>query len=251
MVSLSLSLGTTSTMSLTSIQDVSFWSGYNIDKIVGVFQGSYNKNTQTSTRSEPFIGTVYTYAIPHGFNRPVFPEVLLNAGNGWFDGGSRDSSGLSAIAISDATNIYIVTPDNSGTLQYKVIAAWIDGYDNSDPLIDEYHAPDNPVTFDSRLNYQKIYDQNVATYSAGTFGSPATVTVNHTLGYLPNVKAYFEPIAGEVWPFNAGGLSNMFIYSASQDEAFMQIYNNRVEFKITRYSNAQRRIWYKIYYDSN
>jgi hypothetical protein len=234
---------------ISNISDVSFASEYPVDKIVAVYEGSYNKATQTTTRSEPFIGTIYTYAIPHGFTRPVFTNLIWSQdGTNWLDGGAT-LSGNSSIAFSDSTNVYIATTSNSGTQHYKIILYWIDNYDTTDPLVEPFTTGENKPVFDSRVNFQKVVEEGETSYSPGTFGSATTVTVPHTLGYTPNAKAFFEPISGEVWPLNAGGQSNPFLYSATQDEGFMRIHTNRVDITVNRFSNATRKIWYKIYFD--
>lgn len=228
-----------------------FSSQDSIDKIVNVWQSSYNKATQTTTRTEPFAGIVYAYAISHGLTRPVFPHLVWSEDNSnWVDGGGTLPNGNSAIAISDSTNIYIITTSNSGTMYYKILGAWIDNYDGSNPLVPELSNGTNKAIFDSRANYQKIYSQGVDTYSAGTFGSEYIVSIAHPLGYIPNAKAWFEPILGEVWPLIAGGATNPFLYSFSQDEAYMTITSSFVNINVIRYSNASRRVWYKIYRDA-
>lgn len=234
-----------------NIADVSFASEYSIDKIVGVWEGSYNKSSDTSSRGGGFMATIYVYSIPHGFTRPVFTHLLWSEDQTtWVDGGGSLSGGSSAIAFSDSTNIHIATTSNSGTLYYKLIAYWIDDYDSTNPSVPEFSPAASKLTFDSRANYQKIAAQGVTQYSPGTFSSPQTITVNHSLGYIPNAKAFFEPISGEVWPMNAGGQSNVFLYSASQDEAYLQIFNDKLEIEVLRFSNATRNIWYRIYYDA-
>lgn len=228
---------------------VSFYSGYSVDKIVGVWEGSYDKST-TSSRGGGFFSTIYTFPIAHGFTRPVFTQLLWSEnGTNWADGGSQIGSN-STIAISDSTNIYIVTSSNSGTQYYKVIAYWIDGYDNTNPLVSEYTSSQSKLYFDSRQNVQKIASEGSTTYDPGTFGSSQTVSIPHSLGYIPNAKAFFEPISGEVWPLVAGGAQNPFNYSASIDEAYLRTYSDRLDVVILRFSNSTRKIWYRIYYDA-
>ena len=227
---------------LSNIANVSFASQYPVDKIVNVWEGSFNGTTQTTNRTAPFAGSIDIFAIAHGFTRPVFVDLLWSSDNiTWEDGGS------SSIAFSDSTNIYIVA-GVSGTNYYKAIATWIDTYDGTNPLVNSFGASDTTI-FDSRVNYQKIFMQGELTYAAGTFGSSTTVSAVHGLGYIPNGKAFFEPIAGEVWPLNSGGTANPFLYNFSQDEALMTLTSTAINIQVARFSNATRKVWYKVYLD--
>lgn len=231
-----------------NISDVSFTSTKSIDKIVGVYSGTFNKSTDTTTRTGG-ITSIKVYPIPHGKSRPVFTTLLWSSdGTTWYDGGASDGTG-SSIAFSDSTNIYVVASSASGTQYYRVIAYWIDTYDNTDPLVESFTPDVGDITFDSRLNYQKIALEGSTTYSPGTFGSSQLVDITHPLGYKPNARAFFEPIDGEVWPINAGGVENPFLYSFTQDEAYLKIYDSYIEIEVLRFSNDTRNIWYKVYYD--
>lgn len=230
---------------------VKYYSGASIDKIVGVWSGSYTKGTDTTTRTDGFVGSIEVYSFSHGFTRPVFISYLWSEDNvTWVDGGGTLTGGNSSIAFSDSSNIYLATSSTTGTQYYKVIAYWIDSYDGTDPTVGEYASGIKNTKFDSRLNYQKIAFEGETSYSPGTFGSSTTITVPHTLAYIPNAKVFFEPIAGEVWPLNAGGASNPFLYDAAQDEAYMQIYSSIINITVNRFSNDTRRIWYRGYYDA-
>lgn len=232
-----------------AITDAVFSTKYNIDKIVKVWEGSYNR-ASTTTRTDGFVNTIYVYSFAHGFDRPLFTTLLWSEDNvNWRDGGTY-TSGEGAIAFSSATNISIATTTNSGTLYYKLIGYWIDDYDSSNPSIEPFTNNVDKFLFDSRSNYLKIAKEGTTTYSAGTFGSTQTVSISHDLGYIPKARAFFEPVANEIWPLNAGGNSNRFLYKITQDEAYLQIYNDRVDIKVFRFSNASRGIWYRIYYDA-
>lgn len=233
------------------MEHTSFTSGVFNDKIVGLWQGSFNKATQTTTRTSGFLSTLYVYSIPHEFGRPAFPSLIWSndGGSNWYDGGTLPGAGEAVIAFSSSSNMFIATTSNSGTLTYKLVADWINEYDSSDPLVDEFIPPSKHTNFDSRSNYQKIYSLGTSTYPAGQFSSPATVNITHSLGYIPNAKAFFESISGELWPMHAGGASNPFLYSFTQDEAMLSINSSSININLFRSSNAVRRIWYKIYYD--
>jgi hypothetical protein len=234
-----------------NVADVAFASAFNIDKIVDVFEGSYNKATQTTTRTSGFLSTIYVHSFSHSFTRPVFTSILWSEDQiTWVDGGGSLPSNNSAISFSDSSNIHIATTSNVGIMYYKVIAYWIDGYDSSDPLVPAFTPSVSKFVSDSRENCQKIAAEDDTTYSPGAFGATETVPVNHNLGYIPNAKAFFEPISGEVWPMNAGGLSNVFLYDFNQDEAYLQITSTQLNIFVVKFSNATRRIWYKVYYDA-
>lgn len=235
-------------MSLTTnINDVSFYSGHAIDKIVRVYTGSYNAATDLTARVGDFT-TAYVYRIPHDVGRPMFCELItsINGGSSYTDGG------LSRLAFCDANYVYIfnsIGAAGTDVVTYKVWCSWIDNYDSTNPTIDVVNYSSTPVQFDSRVNYQKIYDQNVLNYSAGTFGSTQTNSVLHPFGYVPNAKVFFEAFPNEVWSLNAGGALNQFNYDSAQDECTLEIYSDRIDVKMFRYSNTAKRAWYRLFYD--
>ena len=236
-----------------NVAGVSFFGGYNIDKVVNVLEGSYNL-ADTDIRSGD-LATLDEYTVPHGFTRPVFTEIFWSLdGDSYRPGASYLDFG--AIAVSDSSNVYILTYDSfnmfpTGTIDYKIICTWITDYDNTNPLVDSFQYPDNPIAFDGRTNYQKIYKEGSFTYPPGTLGSNYSSQIEHALGYRPNAKAWIESIAGEVWPMNTGGVANRFLYDSSQDEMSMIIQDDYVELDVLRFSNQSRKVWYKIYYDTN
>ncbi len=230
-----------------SLADASFISSRPIDKIVRVFTGSYSSGDLTTRSGD--LATPYVYRFAHDLPRPVACELIFSADGGttWEDGG------INKIAFSDSTYIYIFHGyATSGTpVQYKVYCSWIDDYDSDNPIIDVTQYTDDPVQFDSRVNYQKIAEQNVLTFPGGTGGSTSSQSIPHTLGYAPNAKVYFEAFPNEVWPLNAGGATNIFNYDSSQDECALFIYSNRMDIDMYRYSNTSKRAWYRMYYDAN
>lgn len=233
-------------MSLTSddYDKISFYTDLNIDKIVGVWEGSFHRTNDVTARVA--FSTLYVHAIPHGFTRPVFVDLLWSTdGTTWSDGG------ISHLAFSDSSNIYITSGFSTvaGTMYYKAIGFWIDNYDTTNPLVPEYHQEGKPVIFDSRLNYQKIIDEDVVTLAGGTFNTVSTETITHNLGYKPNAKVYFEAFTGEVWPLNAGGSQNPFNYDFSQDEMDMAITDTQMRLRLFGNSDIDRRAWYRIYAD--
>jgi hypothetical protein len=227
---------------------VSFASQYPVDKIVGVWEGSFDRATDVVKRSGN-LGDIYVYKIAHGLTRPVFVDLLWSDDNTtWADGGvGAGSTGEVSLAFSDSTYIYIVGSlfaTATGTRYYKAIGFWIDSYDTSNPLVPSYMSARKVINFDSRVNYQKIYLQDVL-----TFASASTQTVVYDLSVIPNFRVFFEAFPGEVWPMNTGGASNPYFYHSTQNEcsalttlASLQVTMDHVP--------APSRAWYRIYLDT-
>lgn len=230
-----------------------FDANLSVDKLVRVFTGSYNAATDLVSRVGS-LGTIFVYRIPHGLGRPVFCELLWSNDGGvtYTDGGITNSSGLTKLAFSDSTYVYIFHGYTTAatTITYKVYCTWIDDYDDTNPLVSTVSYSDSSLQFDSRLNYQKIYRQRKLDFTAGTGGSTETQSIGHSLGNYPNTKLYFEAFPNEVWPLNAGGANNFFNYDSAQDEAKLEIFANSVSFSLLRFSNSSKRAWYRIYYDA-
>jgi len=229
-------------MSLSSnARDVAFFSGYKVDKIVNVFEGSFDAGSATTVG-----GYLKRHSFPHGYTRPVFTKLIWSTDDvNWVDGGysyrSGDASFYPSIAYSDASDIFILTGLTSGTVYYKVIATWIHNYDGTDPAIDSFISPNAVTTFDSRLNYQKIKETGMVT------GTGADIPIIHDLGYYPNARVYFEAFSGEVWPANAGGASNYFLYDFVNQEELQ--FHTTTDSLILESTPSGRDIWYTVYYD--
>lgn len=225
----------------TNYQNVNFATQYAVDKIVGVYNGSFNAATQTTVIG----GYLYQYPISHLFTRPVFCELLWSTdGVTYADGGGGDLGGQLAISYSDSNNIYVTTSLNVGTIYYKVIASWIDNYDTTNPLITPVLDTTNNFYFDSRNNYQKIYHQDTHTITGSTFA------YIHGLGYAPNYKVFFESIAGQVWPTIAGGTSDFFLYDfINQFECETTVSSTTLSLDISP-GVGPCRVWYRVYLNS-
>lgn len=218
----------------SSASDVAFASATPIDKIVRIFTGTY-QSADLITRVGD-IATAYVYRIPHGLPRPVACELITST-----DGGTTWDLGINKIAFSDSTYVYIFHGyAASGPVMYKAYCSWIDDYDSTNPLIDRINYAEQPIQFDSRANYQKIYDQDEITVNG-------TTSITHPLGYAPNSKVFFAAFSGEVWPLNYGGVRNAYLYDSTQVEAKNEIYSDRID--IT--TSASARCWYRIYYDAD
>lgn len=245
-------------MSLVSnASQIAFASDFPVDKIVGVWEGTYNRATDVTTRTYTFLGSpynVYVYRIAHGFTRPVFCDLLWSTdGTTYADGGSGATTGGASLAWSDSTYIYIYDAQgvaSAGTAHYKVVAFWIDSYDGTDPLVPTYSSANKTIGFDSRENYQKIYLQNVVTVTNSS-GSLSTIlsTVLHGLSYLPNHRVYFEAFSGEVWPAVAGGASNLFLFADNEAECQPYVDTNLLNLLVTLPAHQSARVWYRVYLD--
>lgn len=233
-------------MSLVSnARDVSFATRWPSDKIVKVWEGSFDRTADAITVTGD-IGDIYLYRFPHGFTRPVFVDLIWKDSGAWTDGGCLDAAGDTSIAFSDNTYIYIVASvfvNVTGTMDYKVVGTWIDSYDTSNPLVESYIAATKETTFDTRVNYQKIYEQNSL-----SFNTPSTQSVAHVLGYKPRYRVYFEAMSGQIWPMFAGGNSNPFLYDTSLSECIASVTSSALEVELFTVPST-RRAWYKIYLD--
>lgn len=235
-----------------NINDVAYSSEFSIDKIVRIFTGTYNRVTDVTTRVYTFAGSpynVYVYRIAHGLTRPLACEMIDSE-----DGGTTYvDSGIRRIAFCDSTYIYIFDAQGSagvGTVNYKVWGSWIDDYDATNPLVDTVSYTNLQTQFDSRLNYQKIFNRTALSFTGGTLGATETQSINHPFAYTPNAKVWFEAFTNEVWPLNAGGASNLFNFDDAQDECQLFIDSNSVDIKMTKFSGLARRVWPKVFYDA-
>lgn len=217
---------------------------FNYDKIVAVFEGSFNRATDV-IEVVGDAGSIYVYRIAHGFTRPVFPDLIWKISGNWTDSGCSDGTDIS-IAYSDSTYIYVVSSvfsTASGTFQYKVIATWIDDYDGTNPTVGAFHDTTKAILFDSRANYQKIHDQGEL-----SFASASTQNVSHGLGYRANFRVFYEALPGQVWPAFYGGASNPFLYQFSMSECMARMTSSALAIELF-FVSSTKRVWYKIYLD--
>lgn len=234
---------------IDNIDRVALASQYPTDKIIKVLSGSFDASAATDVGSPAYMKR---HSISHGQSRPVFTRLKWSTDNvNWIDGGystrEGDTDFLPTIAYSDSTNVYILTGVTTGTLYYEVICFWIDNYDNTNPLVDSYFDTTKPLAFDSRLNYHKIFTQGEEVTSGAI---SEDITVNHDLGYEPDCWVYIEAFSGQVWPANAGGLSNFFYYDIdNQAEVTSKVSTSDLILEYTGSATLTepRRIFYIIY----
>lgn len=70
----------------------------------------------------------------------------------------------------------------------------------------------NPVgtTISTRYNFQKIYLNSSSTVSLANTVTPTEYTlVTHSLGYIPTVRIFYEPVAGQLWPMSPNQYANI------------------------------------------
>jgi hypothetical protein len=234
-------------MSLVSnAQNVAFTTRWPSDKIVGVWEGSFNRATDVTTVTGDF-GSIYVYRIAHGLTRPVATDLLWKATAGWTDGGCTDNFGDISISYSDSTYIYVVSSAFApavGTMTYKVIGSWIPDYDNTNPLVSSYVSSNKTKVFDTSINYQKVYLQNALSYT-----SPSTQSVTHSLGYRPNFRVFYEAFNGQVWPCYSGGTANPFLYDSSMVECIASVTTTSLSVELLSVTGTKR-AWYKVYLDA-
>lgn len=231
---------------ISNARNVAFTTRWPTDKIVNVWEGSFNRATDVTAVTGDF-GSIYVYRIAHGFTRPVAVDLLWKISGAWTDGGCADSANDVSIAYADSTYIYIVSSvfvTATGTMQYKAIGYWITNYDNTNPLVNSYISSNKNTIFDTRNNYQKIYDQNVL-----SFGSDSTQPVTHGLGYRPNYRVFYEAVAGQVWPMYSSGVSNPFLYDSHISECSAYATTSLLNISMSSVSSTKR-AWYKIYLDN-
>lgn len=227
-------------------RDVAFTTRWSTDKIVGVWEGSFNRATDVIEVVGDF-GSIYVYRIPHGFTRPLATDLLWKISGAWTDGGCSDSAFDISVSYSDDTYVYVVSSVFStatGTMHYKVIGSWITDYDGANPLVPSFVSTNKTKVFDTSVNYQKIYLQDVLSFTSAT-----TQTVTHSLGYRANFRVFHEAIAGEVWPMFAGGGSNPFLYDSSFSDCLARMKVNTLEVELDPVT-VTKRAWYKIYLDA-
>lgn len=229
---------------LTQAANVVFATKYPIDKIVGIYSGSFNAATDTTAITYTFIGSPYQvwwYKIPHTFTRPVFCDLLTSTDDTTYTNNT-------SIAFSDSSYLYIYAGQGiapSGTIYYKLVASWIDNYDNTNPAITPV-IPGNTAFFDSRQNYQKIYLQNVVSLANG-----ASTSITHALGYQPNAKVYMECFSGQVWPCHTGGTNDAFLFADSENTGYFSMTNSALSIQCDTNASSfgVSRFWYRVYLD--
>lgn len=224
--------------------NVAYATAFPIDKIVGVYDGSFNAATDTTFTTYTFVGSPYKvwyYKIAHSFTRPVFCDLLTSTD------GIVYTNNVS-IAFADSSFLYIYAGQGivpSGVVHYKLTASWIDNYDGTNPSIIPV-IPGSTAFFDSRANYQKIYMQGVT-----SLASNASTSVTHGLGYTPNAKVYIECFPGQIWPCHTGGTNDTFLFADNENTGYFSMTTSIlfINCDLNVSSFGASRFWYKVYLD--
>lgn len=240
-------------MSLISNRDqilaTSIWP---TDKIVDVVKGSFVTDSAARVK-DSFGSEVYAWKkVNHNFTRPVLCKLKWSLDNKtWVDGGLGQLLSdplIYAIAWSDSSSVNIYTTLLSGTIYYEIVCIWIDDFDNTDPLVEPFTDTTKPFVFDSRVNYQKLYDQNPVSFMT----TLQSKQVKHDLGYKPNCWVFFESNPGQVWPAIVGGADDVWLHNYStQGEIDYQIDKTHLTLNWSAGASfsGTARAWYRIYVD--
>lgn len=236
----------------TNVNNINFSTAFLTDKICGI-----RSNTFTAGAFN-VAGYLYQTSVAHNLTRPAFMDGIFSAnGSTYVNSGTSDGTN-SYIVYSDASNYYLLTTANSGVIDYKIVATWIDNYDATNPLITPVFdatlpSVNNTTNFDSRQNYQKIFKENLITVNNPGAGNLGSVPINHGFGYTPNYKIYFESLPGQMWPSISGGTQDIWLYdTVHQYECWgvMDTSNLTINYLSGSSSAATLKIFYRIYYDS-
>lgn len=237
-------------MSLTNPQNATIaLPAYDIDKIVGIYQGNFNANTQTTQVTYTFGGSpayVWYYEIAHPFGRPVLCELLTSTTGTTYTNNA-------SIAFSDSTKLYIyagisfvINTPPTGTIYYRLIASWITGYNNLTPAITPVIQGTSGLYYSSVANQQKIFKQNVVTLAQN-----ASTAITHGLGYYPNCKVFMECFSGQVWPCHTGGTNDTFLFADSENTGYFNVTTTQLNVfcDANASSFGSSRFWYRIFVD--
>jgi hypothetical protein len=237
-------------MSLTNPQNATIaLPAYDIDKIVGIYEGSFDIVADTTLVTYSLSGFpyyVWYYEIDHSFSRPVFCELLTST-----DGSTYVNN--KSIAFSDSGKLYIYADANytnshstSGTVYYKLIASWITGYDSLTPAITPVIQGTSGLYYSSVANQQKIYEQDVVTLANNT-----NTPVAHNLGYYPNAKVFMECFSGQVWPCHTGGTNDLFLVDDSMNTGYFKIGSSNITIYCDQNASSfgSSRFWYRVFID--
>lgn len=113
--------------------------------------------------------------------------------------------------------------------------------------------------FDTRFNYQKIATKGSQTDTVVDSGPPpailTTITVPHNLGYIPTVRAWFEPDNGRRLPISFEDLTDDSTFiSETNGIAVSSSYLTTTDLVINyiNLSGSSRNVttYWRIYYDT-
>lgn len=108
------------------------------------------------------------------------------------------------------------------------------------------------INFDNANNYQKETIVGVESMTASNASPTDSFTVNHNLGYRPNVQAWFETVSGNWSPASVGIDFYLASHGGSGElvdrDVYYQIYNNSVTFYLYKASGAPASVTTNVKY---
>lgn len=200
---------------------------YPIDKIIGYNEGSF---TYSQSQIDP-------HKVKHGFDfAPLY--IIKWSKNSNFHV-SYDETGIitypedQALVHADSTNINIsIVKNKSGTDTYYYRLYYFLPTDEDEKLSVQ-NLNKNDFVFNTDFNYTKIYKQ-------GTKGSGSSYTINHNLGYYPQVEVWYETSVGLFHKVYGPGSSSPFQSTAVITTS---------QLKLKKNSDPVTKWYYKIYVD--
>jgi hypothetical protein len=233
-----------------NILDFDFLSSKQIDKVIGIYSGSF---TAASRPSFPALGATNAIGIS---------DLTYFVGTFTVDGGNPNDlgaeelvNGFSVQAVGATSNntldIYYNNADTAThTIAYNV--AIISKPSNT--LYTPANLPTNKLYFNSSANYQKIaFDATepiTVAAAVGTTPTDTVITVAHNLGYKPCVRAFTDNGTTLTDTLTRNALPLVFNYNILMTNA---VDTSNAYFRFTNFDTTARNLNlnYRIYYDAN
>ena len=224
-----------------AIEDFVLNTDYPVDKVIYLLSGSFSLPGSTY----PVIN------VPH--NLP-FPPLL---GGSWsltpdflvcyeLDSGPISFADTTFVntqymgAAADSTNVRINAGNNVATgvtIYYRIYGLQPTGYPTAD--IPVLSASGDDFLLNTDYNLTKLFTADVVSQPATTTPA-ATITVNHNIGYIPQVVVW-EEVSGYIRPMT---LADTFVIAASTT-----VTSTTVSFFTPEFSSAKK-YHYRIYLDA-
>lgn len=233
-----------------NILDFNFISEKQIDKIIGIYSGSF---TAASRPSFPALGDSNTIGIN---------DLTYFVGTFTVDGGNPQDLGAEVLVNGFSVQAVGATGANTLSIYYNNAdtATHIISYNVaiiSKPSNTQYtpiNIPINKLYFNSSANYQKIYtdvtESIVVAAASGTSPTDTVITVAHNLGYKPCVRAFTDNGSLLTDTLTRNALALVFNYGIDMTNT---VDNSNVYFRFTNSDTSARNfnLNYRIYYGAN
>lgn len=188
---------------LTNYDKVAYTSYFDMDKIIGILSGSISVAaptagqvvlTGTTTHDTGFGETCYfqgIFSVDGGTTWNDFAAMTPNLsvpGMPVFQTQNCDCYMVGGVITVSADNYYNFVSASSAakTFLYKIALFAKNAQGTIQPL-----TIDETTFFDSRYNYHKIFVQDSISFNSSS-GVTKSVTIPHSLGYVPRVRAFFQ-----------------------------------------------------------